>query len=163
MEDLEHVLQQLHDSEINAGVQTFYDAGMRVWIGDEMNGIQAETTINRTPLLASSGRKGPPRRTGMRPRSDCSPTANLPRATRTKRTSLVEKRARAVCAGLARVTEPGPMPWRMVRLIARSVAFDYKTADAAIDYAIQKGWLIGEGEPPHSICLTDDGRRVCVS
>jgi len=29
-------------------VQTFYDAGMRVWIGDEANGIQAETTINRT-------------------------------------------------------------------------------------------------------------------
>jgi hypothetical protein len=33
------------------------------------------------------------------------------------------------------------MQWRMVRLIARSVAFDYKTADAAISYAIQKGWL----------------------
>jgi len=48
MADLERVLQQLRDSEINAGVQTFYDAGMRVWIGDEMNGIQAETTINRT-------------------------------------------------------------------------------------------------------------------
>src|SRR5260370_9547505 len=46
--DLEHILQQLHDSEINAGVQTFYDAGMRVWIGDEANGIQAEATINRT-------------------------------------------------------------------------------------------------------------------
>jgi hypothetical protein len=44
----EGVLQQLHDSEINAGVQAFYDAGMRVWIGDESNGIHAETTINRT-------------------------------------------------------------------------------------------------------------------
>ena len=48
MADLEHILRQLHDSEINAGVQTFYDAGMRVWIGDEANSIQAETTINRT-------------------------------------------------------------------------------------------------------------------
>jgi hypothetical protein len=48
MADLEHILRRLHDSEINAGVQTFYDAGMRVWMGDEMNGIQAETTINRT-------------------------------------------------------------------------------------------------------------------
>ena len=45
---LERVLQQLHDSEINAGVQTFFDAGMRVWIGDELSGIKAETTINRT-------------------------------------------------------------------------------------------------------------------
>jgi hypothetical protein len=42
-------LGQLHDSEINAGAQTFYDAGMRIWIGDEMNGIHAETTINWTP------------------------------------------------------------------------------------------------------------------
>jgi hypothetical protein len=49
MADLEHILQQLHDSEINARVQTFYDAGMRVGIGDETNGIKAETTINRTP------------------------------------------------------------------------------------------------------------------
>ena len=48
MADLEHILQQLHDSEINAGVQTFYGAGMRVWIGDEANGIQAEATIKRT-------------------------------------------------------------------------------------------------------------------
>ncbi len=29
-------------------MQTFYDAGMKVWIGDTMNGFQAETTINRT-------------------------------------------------------------------------------------------------------------------
>ena len=48
MADLERILPQLNDSEINAGVQTFYDAGMRVWIGDEANGIQAEATINRT-------------------------------------------------------------------------------------------------------------------
>jgi hypothetical protein len=48
---------------------------------------------------------------------------------------------------------------RAVRLIARSVALDYKTADAAIAYAVEMGWLIGEGDdPPHSICLTDDGR-----
>jgi hypothetical protein len=48
MPDLERVLQQLHNSEINAGVQTFFDAGMRVWIGDETNGIRAQTVINRT-------------------------------------------------------------------------------------------------------------------
>jgi len=52
------------------------------------------------------------------------------------------------------------MQRRMVRLIARSVAFDYKTADAAIAYAIQKGWLIGEGEPPHSVSLTDARRSL---
>ena len=47
MAGLEHILMELHDSEINAGVQTFCDTGMRVWIGNEANGIQAETTIER--------------------------------------------------------------------------------------------------------------------
>jgi hypothetical protein len=46
----------------------------------------------------------------------------------------------------------------MVRLIARSVALDYETADASIAYAVNKGWLIGEGDPPHSVCLSDAGR-----
>jgi hypothetical protein len=53
MPDLEQILQQLHDSAINAGVQTFYDAGMRVWIGDEANGIRTETTIDRTANFAA--------------------------------------------------------------------------------------------------------------
>jgi hypothetical protein len=55
------------------------------------------------------------------------------------------------------------MRWRMVRLIARSVALDYETADAAIVYVIQKGWLIGEGELPHSVCLTDEGRILSAT
>jgi hypothetical protein len=50
---LERVLQQLHDSEINAGVQTFYDTGMRISIGDEANGIRTETTIDRTASLVA--------------------------------------------------------------------------------------------------------------
>ena len=37
MANLERVMQQLHDSEINAGVETFYAAGMRVWLGDTIN------------------------------------------------------------------------------------------------------------------------------
>ena len=44
-----------------------------------------------------------------------------------------------------------------------SDALDYETADAAIVYAIQKGWLIGEGEPPHSVCLTDEGRILSAT
>ena len=48
MANLERVMQQLHDSEINAGVETFYAAGMRVWLGDTINGIQAETSIKPT-------------------------------------------------------------------------------------------------------------------
>jgi hypothetical protein len=48
MADLEQILQQLHDSEINAGVQTFYDAGMRVWIGDQSNDDQSDDQFCRS-------------------------------------------------------------------------------------------------------------------
>ena len=68
-------------------------------------------------------------------------------------------RARALCAKLARVSDDTPMEYRMVRRMARVLALDYETADAAIGYAIQRGWLIGKGEPPHSISLTDEGRK----
>jgi hypothetical protein len=33
-------------------------------------------------------------------------------------------------------------------------------ADAAIAYAIERDWLIGGGNPPHSICLTESGRAL---
>src|SRR5216684_3731695 len=74
------------------------------------------------------------------------------------RASLVEKRARALCVELTRVTANTPMEYWMVRLIARLVATDYKTADAAIAHAVAQGWLLTEGEPPQSICLADDNR-----
>jgi hypothetical protein len=55
------------------------------------------------------------------------------------------------------------MQWRMAQAIGEAVGIDEVAADVAIAYAIGKDWLIGGGRPPHSICLTDDGRRVCVS
>ena len=45
---LEHVLRQLHDSEIEAGAQTFSEGRLRIWIGDGRNAILAETSIERT-------------------------------------------------------------------------------------------------------------------
>jgi hypothetical protein len=106
MADVERILQQLHDSEINAGMQTFYDAGMRLWIGDEANGIQAETTINRT---AADRLKWPEgltaaswlHETALRLYPD-SKIANMPKRT------AVDRQARALCIELARVTgRPG--------------------------------------------------------
>ena len=44
---LERVLRELHDSQINAGLQTVYDDGMQVWISDQMNSRRAETSISR--------------------------------------------------------------------------------------------------------------------
>jgi hypothetical protein len=55
------------------------------------------------------------------------------------------------------------MQWRMVRPLVLAAGMDDAPADAAIAYAIGKGWLLGEGEPPHSICLTDDGRTLAAT
>lgn len=40
-----HVLQRLHDSEINASIGSFYDGCFTAKLGDEMNGFIAEETL----------------------------------------------------------------------------------------------------------------------
>jgi hypothetical protein len=35
-----------------------------------------------------------------------------------------------------------------------------KSDAAAVAYTVERGWLIVEGNPPHSICLTDAGRTL---
>jgi hypothetical protein len=50
---LQQVLREMHDGEINAGLQTFAWGGVRVWIGDELNGRAAEGTL--TPQESPSG------------------------------------------------------------------------------------------------------------
>lgn len=44
-------LQQL-ETEINCGLQAFFDAGVRVWIGDDLNGHAAERVFALTELEA---------------------------------------------------------------------------------------------------------------
>lgn len=38
--------QRLYDREINFSISAFWDAGFRVQIGDYLNGIKAETTVD---------------------------------------------------------------------------------------------------------------------
>jgi hypothetical protein len=68
----------------------------------------------------------------QRPRCIFVPMVLMPRVMPAKRTTLVEKLARALCAKLARVSDDTPMEYRLVRLIARVLALDYETADAAM-------------------------------
>jgi hypothetical protein len=39
------ILQDLYDSEINFSIDTFWDAGFEVKLGDVTNGFKAETTV----------------------------------------------------------------------------------------------------------------------
>jgi hypothetical protein len=44
---LQRVIEALHDSEINVGMQSFCFSGLQVWIGDELNGIKARGRLER--------------------------------------------------------------------------------------------------------------------
>lgn len=44
----------LRDSEINVGLQTFFDAALRVWIGDPMNGFEASGKVETKDLAWST-------------------------------------------------------------------------------------------------------------
>ena len=63
-----------------------------------------------------------------------------------------------MCAELARVTNSRPMHWRAVGPIGQAVGRDH--ASKAVAYATSRDWLLTEGQPPHSICLTEGGRAM---
>ena len=58
------------------------------------------------------------------------------------KSTAVDRRARALCVELARVTAGRPLQWRMARLIVTAAGLDDAAAYTAIAHAIRKGWLI---------------------
>lgn len=69
--------------------------------------------------------------------------------------------ARMLRDDVFKVTTGQPMKWVMVgELGLRHPHTSIETLDAALALAIGKGWMTGEGSPVHSVCLTDDGRRL---
>jgi hypothetical protein len=68
-------------------------------------------------------------------------------------TNRPDRAALAVHAAVERQSRGRPVQWVMVCDIASSLGLDDDVLEAAVARAIEKGWLIGEGEPPHSVCL----------
>lgn len=48
--DLMTVVTGLYAHEINVGLQTFYDGGVDVWLGDPMNGRRIEESFDRDAM-----------------------------------------------------------------------------------------------------------------
>jgi hypothetical protein len=46
-DSLSAILDALYSHEINVGMQSFWDAGWTVWLGDEMNGSRTEREFDR--------------------------------------------------------------------------------------------------------------------
>lgn len=67
------------------------------------------------------------------------------------------KLARILRNDVAAITRGRPMRWVMVHELGlRHADAGEATVEAAIALAIDKGWMIGEGAPPHSVCLKTD-------
>jgi hypothetical protein len=47
---LDDAIATLYAREINCGCETFWDGGIKVWIGDTMNGHHAETMFSRDDM-----------------------------------------------------------------------------------------------------------------
>jgi hypothetical protein len=47
-DDLSNELQKIYDSEINIRISWFWDGGIDLRLGDEMNGFEAEETVSTT-------------------------------------------------------------------------------------------------------------------
>jgi hypothetical protein len=53
------------------------------------------------------------------------------------KSTAAERRAWALCAALARVTDSRPMQYRIAQIIAQAVGRDEATAEVAIVYAVK--------------------------
>lgn len=71
-----------------------------------------------------------------------------------------EKAARLLRDEVQAITGGVPMRWVSVyELGLRHPDMSEAVLDQVVGVAIAKGWMLGEGRPPHSVCLTDAGRQ----
>jgi len=64
-----------------------------------------------------------------------------------------EHAAIAIRDDVMRVTRGRPNSWVSVHEIAQRLGLDDQVVDPAVRFAIDRGWLIGDGYPPHSVRL----------
>jgi hypothetical protein len=71
-----------------------------------------------------------------------------------------ETLARRIVAEVDHVTAGRPMRWVTLQQVARRLKVHHSSAATAVRVAVDGGWLIAEGSPPHSVCRTEIGRTL---
>jgi hypothetical protein len=71
-----------------------------------------------------------------------------------------ETLARRIVAEVDHVTAGRPVRWVTLQHVARRLKVHHSSAAAAVRVAVDGGWLIAEGSPPHSVCRTEIGRTL---
>lgn len=63
-----------------------------------------------------------------------------------------ETLAHRIVAEVEHVTAERSVRWVTLQQIARRLKIHHSSAAAAVRVAVDGGWLIAEGSPPHSVC-----------
>jgi hypothetical protein len=71
-----------------------------------------------------------------------------------------EELARRIIVEVDHVTAGRPRRWLTLQQVARRLKVHHSVAAAAVRVAVDGGWLIAEGAPPHSVCRTEAGRTL---
>jgi hypothetical protein len=66
----------------------------------------------------------------------------------------IDRMARAMHDDVMRVTRGRPSHWVTVHDVAQRLGLADDASDAAVRRAIERGWLIADSEPPHSVRLS---------
>jgi hypothetical protein len=69
------------------------------------------------------------------------------------RPKVSERTAIALRDNVVRVTRGRAKYWVSVHEIAQRLGLDDDVVDAAVQSTIERGWLVGDGHPPHSVRL----------
>ena len=65
-----------------------------------------------------------------------------------------DRAAQAMREDLVRVAGGRPCHWVAVHDIAQRLGLDDDSSDAAVRRAIDQGWFVADGDPPHSVRLS---------
>jgi hypothetical protein len=66
----------------------------------------------------------------------------------------VVRTARDMRADVKRVTGARALQWVIIHDIAGRLGLTDELTEAAVRHAIEQGWLVADGEPPHSVRLS---------
>jgi CbbQ/NirQ/NorQ C-terminal len=75
-------------------------------------------------------------------------------------THYIETLARRIVAEVDHVTAERRTRWVTLQQVARRLKVHHSSAAAAVRVAVDGGWLVAEGSPPHSICRAEIGRTL---
>jgi hypothetical protein len=65
-----------------------------------------------------------------------------------------ERAASVLRDDVLRVTRGQTMRWVAVHDLAHRLGFEDDVMEAAVRSAIERGWFVGDGDPPHSVRLS---------